>query len=412
MNIKLLRKKDFALLMIAKIVSLLGTQMQDFALSLYVLKTTGSATKFASVLAVSIIPQLVIGPFAGVFIDWLDRKKIIIYLDTIDGALIAYFAFMFSAKGSLSLSSIYVLVIAISIISVMYQPAIGTVIPTIMKKDELADANAINSLIMNVGNILSPIIGGALYGLFGLSIILILNAASFIIASVVEIFINIEKTNKMPDKINVKTFFNDLGQGFKFIASKKLILSIIIIAVVVNFALSPFSITITYVLKNVLEVSDFSLGIAETIVTVSMFLGPFITSFMAKKMKNGRIIYIALVATALVFTAAAVIPHPAFLRRFNSNFGPFVCLIAACFVISMFVSIANIALSILFQEVVPLLVMGRVSSVMNMLCLVGTPLGQMIFGVLLDKISVSICIFIPGLMMILTLLCLKKALCD
>jgi MFS family permease len=55
--------------------------MQEFALSLYVLKISNSATLFSSVLIVAIIPQLFFSPIAGVITDWFDRKKIIIYLD-------------------------------------------------------------------------------------------------------------------------------------------------------------------------------------------------------------------------------------------------------------------------------------------------------------------------------------------
>lgn len=412
MNIKLLRKKDFTLLMFAKLVSLLGTQMQDFALSLYVLKTTGSASKFASVLAVAVIPQIVIGPFTGVFVDWFDRKKIIVSLDMFDGIMIAYFVFIYFAKGELSLGSIYVLVIIISVISVIYQPAIGTVIPSIMKDDELVDANAISTFIMNIGNIASPVLGGALYGIFGLPLILVLNSASFIIASFAEMFMKLPKTNKMPEKIDVKTFFSDFGSGFKFILSKGMILSIIITAAVVNFAFAPFSVIITYVLKDVLSVSDFSFGIAEAVIMTAMFIGPVLTSLLSKRLSSGKMIYIGLIASSLVYIGTSVIPHPRFLRMFDSNFGPFVCVITACFLILMFVSVANIAVNILFQKVVPLSMMGRAGSVMNMLCLVGTPLGQMISGLLLDKINVSICILIPGLMILLVILCFRKSLCS
>ena len=60
--------------MFGKITSLVGSNMQSFALSLFVLNTTGSATKFASILAVALIPQLILGPFAGVIVDWFYKK--------------------------------------------------------------------------------------------------------------------------------------------------------------------------------------------------------------------------------------------------------------------------------------------------------------------------------------------------
>jgi MFS family permease len=82
-----MKNKNLSLLMLSNFVSLTGTQMQEFALSLYVLKRTGSATLFSSVLIVALIPQIIVSPIAGVFADWIDRKKIIIYLDVISSLL-------------------------------------------------------------------------------------------------------------------------------------------------------------------------------------------------------------------------------------------------------------------------------------------------------------------------------------
>lgn len=78
MSLKLINQKDFSLLILGKLVSLVGSNMQQFALSLYVLTLTGSATIFASILSISIIPRLILSPIAGVFGDWFDRKKSIV----------------------------------------------------------------------------------------------------------------------------------------------------------------------------------------------------------------------------------------------------------------------------------------------------------------------------------------------
>ncbi len=69
MKFKLLKDKNFSLLMFGKITSLIGSSMQGFALSLFVLSTTGSATKFASILSVALIPGLIISPISGVIVD-------------------------------------------------------------------------------------------------------------------------------------------------------------------------------------------------------------------------------------------------------------------------------------------------------------------------------------------------------
>lgn len=172
MKISLLKQKNFLLLMIGKLVSLIGSELQSFALSLYVLKITGSATQFAGVLSVTIIPKVILGPFIGVFVDWFDRKKIIVSLDMFNGIFIGIYAVMYLTSGKLSIGSIYILAITLSMVELVFQPAISTVIPSIMKKEEIPDANDINSSIMSIGSLLAPAVAGAIFGMFGLGVIL------------------------------------------------------------------------------------------------------------------------------------------------------------------------------------------------------------------------------------------------
>ena len=73
MKYSLLRKKNFSILVMSGFISLIGTEMLNFSLSLYVLQITHSATLFSTVLAISIIPTLALGPFGGVIIDWVNK---------------------------------------------------------------------------------------------------------------------------------------------------------------------------------------------------------------------------------------------------------------------------------------------------------------------------------------------------
>ena len=138
MKFKLLKDKNFSLLMFGKITSLIGSSMQSFALSLFVLATTGSATKFASILSIALIPQLIFGPIAGVFVDRFNRKKILVILDLISGVVVSIFAVIYFITGELPIVYIYMLAIILSLISTLFQPALQTVLPSIIKKEDLA----------------------------------------------------------------------------------------------------------------------------------------------------------------------------------------------------------------------------------------------------------------------------------
>jgi MFS family permease len=413
MNVKLLKEKNFSLLMMGKFISLTGTQMQDFALSLYVLKVTGSATLFASVMIVALIPQLILSPIAGVLADWFDRKKIIVYLDLISGLVVGAFAVVYLTTGKLSMLSIYALVILLTLVSVMYQPASGTVIPTIIKKEDLVDANGISSLIASMGNLLAPLIGGILFGFYGLFIILVINAISFIIAATGQMFINIPKANKMPEKINFKAFRDDFSEGIQFIKERKTLLHIIILAPILNFVFSPlFSIGSTFVTKKMLKITDFQFGLMQMIIVVSMMLSPFIASKYAKKYSIGKVLFFAVFTSSILIAVMAIVPSAFYLSLFSSNLVPYISITAISFLICAIITTSNIVLSAMFQKIVPISMMGRVGTVMNTCCMAIAPLGLALFGILFDNISASICILICACILFVTIVCFRKSLCN
>lgn len=409
MNVKLFKKKDFRLLMVGKTISLVGTQLQDFALSLYVLKITGSAAAFASVLAITLIPQLILGPIAGVFVDWFDRKKIIVYLDLIQCAIVGGYTVLFHFNGQLNLKDIYILVISLTFCSLIFQPAASTIIPTIIEKKDLLEANAANTFLSKIGSLIAPALAGTLFGFYGLFVIFIFNSISFLVSAICEIIITIPKMNKKPDKITFKNFFNDFGEGIKFIKNKRIILNIIILALVVNFVGDPvFSIGLTYISKKILLVSDFKYGIIQSIFVSSMLVSPLIAGIVNKKLCLGKIIFFDILFTSIFIAIMSIVPVPSFLRLFNHNTIPYVSLAAVIFLIGLVSSIGNIALGTFFQQQIPLNMMGRVGTVMNSVSMAAIPLGQMIFGFMYDKVSAYICVLIPAVVLFIASITLTR----
>lgn len=412
MKVSLLKQKDFFLLIFGKLVSNIGSQMQSFALSLYVLSITGSATKFASVLAITIIPRLILGPIAGVFADWFDRKKMMVGLDILSGVIVGIFAIIFKINGGFNLIHIYILNISLSLISVVFDPVTSTIIPSVLKKDELVDGNSLNSLFNSIGSLFAPALAGVLLGAFGLEILLIINSISFILSGISESFINVPKIKKVAEAISFKRFNSDFKEGIGFIKNQKFILTIIMIAVVVNFAFNPlFTIGVTYMAKQIIHVSDFQYGLIESFEVVSMLVAPFIASRIYKKYHHGKVEFYVILITGLLIGVLSIIPSNRYLNIFSSNLIPYISSIAIIFVIGIVVTTGNIVLNTLMQENVPLDIMGRVLSVMGVACGCAIPFGQMIFGVLYDKISTSLCFLITSLIMIICILCFRKALC-
>lgn len=411
MNLKLMKRKDFSLLIIGKLVSLLGSNMQQFALSLYVLSLTGSATIFASILSISILPRLLLSPIAGVFGDWFDRKKTIVLLDFLNSAIIGIFALVYIVNDGISLPMIYLLVVLLEITEIFFHSAMSAVLPSIIEKEEMLEANSLNSLVMNIGNILAPILAAFLYGSFGMKIILIVNSISFSLSALSEMFINIPKNHKAPEKINIKSFKRDLMEGISIIKSNKLISTMIGLGTLINFAAAPlFGIGLIYIIREVLKVNDMQFGVFQMVLSASMLLAPILCGGFIKKIKIGRLIYISFTIVSILIFVMSIFSTNFILNSFDTNMVSYIGLMVISFIVGVVVTVANIALGTLFNSVVPLELMGRTSTVFNLAVTVFIPVGQMIFGLLYDILITPVVVIISGIILLGTIMKYKVAL--
>ncbi|NFV14542.1 MFS transporter [Clostridium sporogenes] len=412
MNNVLLKNKSFILLIWGNFTSLLGTQALSFSLSLYVLNTSGSATKFASVLAISIIPQLILTPVAGVIVDWVDRKKIIVSLDFINFLILGGYYLYFQSNNSLSIYSIYLLVIILSIISAIFNPAISTIIPSIIDKEVLISANGFNNIFRSIATFVAPLIAGYLFGIYGISIILILNSICFFISSISELFINIPK-NYTYKEVTVKQFIKDFKEGLIFLKNKSesMLLNIAILGLVINFVYTPIvSIGFNYIAKINLSVSDYQLGMLNSISILSVFLAPILCNVLSKKFKLGKILFLDISCICILFFILSITNSNVYINLFKSNFIPYINLIIISFLLSLVSSTGNLVLTTIYQKETPIDLLGRVNSVFNMVGTSAVPLGQIAFGLLFDNFSVSICLFIGTILLLFVILFSKKKL--
>ena len=412
MNTNLVRQKDFFLLMLGKLVSLLGSNMQQFALSLYVLEITGSATIFASMLSISIIPRILLSPMAGVFGDWFDRKKTIVILDILNAVIIGIYAIIFIINESFSLSMIYLLVILLEVTEIFFGSAMSAVLPSMVDREELLDANSLNSLVMNIGQLLAPIIGAIIYESFGLKLVLIINSISFLASGISEMFIDIPKKHKKPDKISIKLFKNDLMEGIDIIKGNKFIFTMISLGTIINFAIAPlFSVGLIFIIKEVLKATDFQFGVFQMVLSVSMIVAPILCSGYIKRIPIGKLSYISFILVGLLVLIMAPIPSSIMINNFSLNF-IYVLLLTVSFIIGVLATVSNIAIGTIFNQVTPIEFMGRTSTVFNLAVTIFIPAGQMIFGFLYDIISPSYVIAISSIIMIVVVRIYKTALMD
>ncbi len=385
MKLSLLKQRNFLLLMQGKFVSLLGSSMQTFALSLYVLNEYKSSTLFASILILGAIPELVLGPFAGVLVDWFDRKKIMVYSDLFSALLVGSMSAYAMYNGRLELWQVYFMVLSLSLVGVIFGPALSTVIPTIISKEDLYDANSINRTLLTFAKIVSPIVAGLLMGFASIGTIMTINAVSFFLSAISEMFIDLPKVVKKRSEMTVQAFKEDFVEGVRFVKDNSFLLNIMLISLVFNFTIAPvYSVAMPYILKVDMLISDIHFGIFESVILAASLVSPLLGSFISKKMSVEKIVYYDILAQPFIMVGiigALLGSFTLVIYGFTTKFLLMLLLNGLAIIV---VSIGNIAVDTVMQTVIPRELLGRVGTVMMAVGMAAMPLGQGLFGLVMD----------------------------
>jgi len=388
MNLKLFRDKNFFLLMQGEFVSQMGSLMQNFALSLYVLNAYDSTTLFASILIVAAIPRLLLGPFAGVLVDWFDRKKIIVRLDILSGCLVLALGALYYVDYTLPLWSIYLISVLLSLIGTMFGPAVSTVIPSIIDEENLLDANSVNHVIMTISSLISPVVAAAVLSMTSIGVILVVNGISFLMSAISESFIDIPKEHKKPETIDFKTFKDDFVEGISTIKSSRFMTTLMILALGINFLLSPvFSVGFPYVLKKVIQVTDFEFGLVQAVFGLSMLIGGLAASLAGKKLSVGTILKIDIGMQGPVVGIYAFITSSLFLGMFSTYYPPLILFLILTLIFGCVIAVGNISIGTIMQKIIPKDKMGRVFTVFGTVATGAVPLGQGLYGLMNDSMG-------------------------
>jgi MFS family permease len=169
-------------------VSMIGTWMQSVAQSWLVLQLTGSPTALGVVIALQTLPTLVLGPYAGVIADRLDKRRLMIGLQTMMGVL-ALVLGVLTITGTVELWHVYVLAFLLGMNSCFENPARQAFVLEMVGPGDLRNAVSLNSVLNNAARAVGPAIAGIVIATGGLGLCFLLNAASFVavVASLVRL---------------------------------------------------------------------------------------------------------------------------------------------------------------------------------------------------------------------------------
>lgn len=314
---KQLINRNFTLFAAGRMISLLGSGIQNVAIPLYILRTTGSGLIMGTYAFAQLLPQIFLMPLGGVLGDNFNRKKIMIMMDVLSGLTSLFLAFTI-VNGNLSIPLLFVCQIFLSSFFSIFDTSTAAMVPEIVEKDKLLKGNSIIGSIDSATFIAGPIIGAAIFGLAGIRIVFIIDGISFLLSAFSELFIEYKPHIEKSTRLSFEKTKKDILQGFSFLKKSKGINYLITFAAVVNFfGIASISVLLPYIFIEGIGFSDNQFGVLQSSIMVGILLGNIGLSFISGKLGKKQIVTYGLMAEAVIFTIIGVFFYPLITDAFN-----------------------------------------------------------------------------------------------
>lgn len=269
-------KKNFFTIWTGQAFSQLSSSVLQFAIVWYLTDHTGSAMVLSAAMMMGFLPQGLLGPFIGVFIDRYSRKKIMIISDLFISAasLVMVIA---GWMGVLSTGLILSVLLFRSIGSAFHTPCLQAVTPQIVPSDQLTRCSGYSQALESVSQILSPVIAAVLYSSWSLSGIIFLDVIGALMAVFTLVITVIPELNQEVIRGKVKVL-REAKEGFLILHTKKGMLGLVLISSLYTLALMPTSALFPLMSMSYFGGTSTNASIVEVVFSVGLLLGSLVLS--------------------------------------------------------------------------------------------------------------------------------------
>lgn len=258
LTLRTLHHRNFRLFFGGQGISLIGTWMQQIAMSWLIYSLTGSALVLGIVGFAGQIPTFLLAPFAGVLVDRWDRHRILVFTQTL--AMIQAFILAFLVmRGTIAVWHILALSVFLGLVNGFDIPARQSFIADMIieKREDLGNAIALNSAMFNGARLLGPSIAGMLIAVAGEGMCFLINAVSYlaVIAALLAMKITPRKTEAKGTRV-----LHELMEGYTYTFNFAPIKSILLLLGLVSLMGVPYTILMPIFAKDILHGGPHTLG--------------------------------------------------------------------------------------------------------------------------------------------------------
>ena len=376
--------RNFTLLILGQVSSLTGNYTLKFALSMYVLEQTGSASIFAGMLSAALLPTVLLSPFGGILADRANRKHIMVALDALSGLSVLAAGLLLPLGRELWV--IGALLVLLSVLAAFESPTVQACVPQMVSPQNLVQGNAVVSQVSAVTSLVTPFLGSLFYTAFGIGPVFAAAVVCFWLTALLECMIHLEH-QKLPRTAGIGAIVReDLALSAHFLRREQPdILKLLLLAALAGMFVSGTAVVgFPYLVRTVLGLSATYYGAAESAMGAAAILGSLCAGLLGKKLRvrDMAAIFLSFGLSLFPIGFSFLLPVGRMARYGVLLFFFCVCQLGVCIFSTYAIT--------LIQQRTPKQLMGKVMSCVFTLSMCAQPVGQVVYGALFDCFSDSV----------------------
>ena len=414
--------RNFRLIFLGALVSELGVHLYNFAVSFYILQISNNNAFLQGLyLALNGIALLLFTPVGGVLGDRFNKAKIMYVCDFLKGGtiILATALMLLFPEANTHIVILFVLGIVGSIISGIFAPASGAMLPHILEDEKLQQANAYFSMKNSLEGILGVILAGILYAALPIHTLFFMVGVCFVASGISETLIRYDHTPST-DQLTLRVALNDMRDGVVYLKSRKAILALLGSMLFINFFFAPVGSNFipyfvrtdlvaagSYLLDRVLTPELWS-SVISVCISIGMLAGAAILSSRKPAEKCGHTIAVCLCVIAVLMISMTLIYWLTVDRGSTVN-AFLIAFSAGSLVLGVMIAWINVPATTIMMRIVDRDKLSKVNSIMSIGSQGMIPIASVLAGAILQGLGSTSLLFMCTLGFAVTALLTLKS---
>lgn len=380
-------KKNITLYLAGQTISLFGTALVQYAIMWHITLVTKSGLMMTLYILCGFLPTVILSPYAGVWADRYNRKRLIMLSDSSIAVSTLILALLFLA-GFDSISLLFAVSAIRALGTAIQTPTALAMIPQMVPKDQLTRINGIQGSIQSVNFLIAPVVSGALMTLAPIESIFFIDVVTAIIGvATLGLLVKVTPHQKAVDE-SPKSSLEEIKLGFRYIRSNQYVMSFFLyLSAQMFFVGAPAFLTPLQVTRSF--GSDlWRLTAVELVFAIGMILGGLIMAYWGGFANRVHTMIFAIMMIGLFVIALGVAPN-------------FWIYLFFMIIIGIALPMFNTATNVLLQEKVEEHYLGRVFAVLTMINSSMMPLGMVVFGPVSDVVAIEKIMIVTGALVLM-----------